>query len=181
MTDGITEDVYQTPLLGSVAAALWSQAESRRVAVELSGAGVPALMLKGPDLQQRLYGTPAAYASADVDVLVPRRLASRARAVLARDGWRFEPENGVLWRMSAAATFVREGSVSICIGGSMRRTCPRGRSVASKTGSGAGLAWVLPVSSSRIPPRCSCSSPFTRKVIGTPARNGARTWALPRG
>jgi len=38
MTDGITEDVYQTPLLGSVAAALWSEAESRRVAVELSGA-----------------------------------------------------------------------------------------------------------------------------------------------
>ena len=30
MTEGITEDVYQTPLLGSVAAALWSQAESRR-------------------------------------------------------------------------------------------------------------------------------------------------------
>ena len=109
MTDGITEDVYQTPLLGSVAAALWSQAESRRVAVELSGAGVPALMLKGPDLQQRLYGTPAAYASADVDVLVPRRLAARARAVLARDGWRFEPENGVLWRLSAAATYVRQG------------------------------------------------------------------------
>ena len=35
MTDGITEDVYQIPLLRSVAAALSSQAESRRVAVEL--------------------------------------------------------------------------------------------------------------------------------------------------
>ena len=92
-----------------MAAALWSQAESRRVAAELSEAGIPALMLKGPDLQQRLYGTPAAYASEDVDVLVPRRLAARARAVLTRDGWRFEPENGVLWRLSAAATYVRQG------------------------------------------------------------------------
>ena len=30
--------------------------------------------------------------------------------------------------------------------------------------------------SSRMLRRCSCSSPFTQKVIGTPARNGARTW-----
>jgi hypothetical protein len=109
MTDGITEDVYQIPMLGSVAAALWSQAESRPVSVELSGAGVPALMLKGPDLQQRLYETPATYSSDDVDVFVPRRLAARARAVLAREGWRFEPGNGVLWRLSAAATYVRQG------------------------------------------------------------------------
>jgi methylase of polypeptide subunit release factors len=109
MIDGISEDIDQTPRLGSVATALWSQAESRRVAAELSDAGVPALMLKGPDLQQRLYGTPAAYASGDVDVLIPRRLAARARDVLARQGWRFEPENGVLWRLSAAATYAREG------------------------------------------------------------------------
>ena len=50
MTDQIIEDVHQISRLGSVAAALWSQAESRRVADELSVVGVPALMLKGPDL-----------------------------------------------------------------------------------------------------------------------------------
>jgi release factor glutamine methyltransferase len=66
------------------------------------------MVLKGPDLQQRLYGTPAAYPSGDVDLLVPRRLAPRARALLVHDGWRFE-QQGFLWRLSAAASYVRKG------------------------------------------------------------------------
>jgi release factor glutamine methyltransferase len=70
---------------------------------------VPVLLLKGPDLQQRLYGTPAAYVSGDVDVLIPRTAAKKARAILKRAGWRFVPENGFLWRLSAAATFERQG------------------------------------------------------------------------
>src|SRR5688500_7668841 len=49
--------------LPSVATALWSQAESRRLASALRDARIPAMVLKGPDLQERLYGTPAAYAS----------------------------------------------------------------------------------------------------------------------
>ena len=100
--------LHQTPL-GSVAAALWSQAESRRVAVELSVAGVTALMLKGAGPAAAPLRTPAANASDNVDVLVPPS-ARGARAVLARDVWRFRPVNGVLWPLSAAATYVRQGS-----------------------------------------------------------------------
>jgi methylase of polypeptide subunit release factors len=97
------------PRIAAVALALSSQAETRRLVRELGSGGVPVLLLKGPDLQQRLYGTPAAYVSGDVDLLIPRAAAKRARAILERNGWRFEPENGVLWRLSAAATFERQG------------------------------------------------------------------------
>lgn len=92
-----------------VVLALWAQSEGRRLARELTSAGVPVLLLKGPDLQVRLYGTPAAYASGDVDVLIPRRYRASAQAVLDRHGWEFSPANGVLWRLSAAATYVRDG------------------------------------------------------------------------
>ena len=85
------------PRIGAVALALSSQAETRRLVRELGSGGVPVLLLKGPDLQQRLYGTPAAYVSGDVDVLIPRTAAKRARAILERAGWKFEPENGFLW------------------------------------------------------------------------------------
>jgi hypothetical protein len=58
------------PQLGSVALALWARTGPG------SGTGVdvggdPVLMLKGPELQARLYGTPAAYQSGDVDVWCP--------------------------------------------------------------------------------------------------------------
>lgn len=95
----------------TAARALRAQAGSREAAVTLRSVGVPVLVLKGPDLQERLYGTPAAYASGDVDLLVPRRLAGRARRVLVEDGWTFEPENGVLWRLSRAASFLRDDLV----------------------------------------------------------------------
>ena len=97
------------PALRGVAHALWIQGEGRRAAGELQQAGVPVLLLKGPDLQARLYGTPAAYASSDVDVLVPARAADRSRAHLSRLGWTFSPDNGVLWRYSRAAAFDRDG------------------------------------------------------------------------
>ena len=95
--------------LGSVASALWAQREGRRVATELGGAGIKAVILKGPELQQRLYGTPAMYASGDIDVLVPRSAARRARQVLVAHGWTFEEGNGLLWRLSEAAAFQRTG------------------------------------------------------------------------
>src|SRR3954453_4246073 len=87
----------------SAALALWAQSGSRRVAAQLVAAGVPVMVLKGPDLQLRLFGTPAGYPSDAVEVLVPRRLAARARRVLVREGWRFE-QQGMLWRTSAAAS-----------------------------------------------------------------------------
>jgi release factor glutamine methyltransferase len=91
--------------------ALSQQAQAHEVAHHLENAGVPVLCLKGPDLQQRLYGTPDRYLSSDVDILVPRRSAGRARAVLERTGWEFEPENGALWRLSRAAAFSRKGHI----------------------------------------------------------------------
>lgn len=92
-----------------VARALWAQAQGRSLAKELAEAGIPMLVLKGPELQSRLYGTPAAYLSGDVDVLVPPGHAKRARQVLERAGWTFDADNGVLWRTSAAAAYVRDG------------------------------------------------------------------------
>src|SRR6266487_3904654 len=97
------------PQLGSVALALWAQAQGRALARELTSAGIPVLMLKGPELQARLYGTPAAYQSGDVDVLVPRERADRARRVLEAHGWAFARENGVLWRVADQATYARDG------------------------------------------------------------------------
>jgi release factor glutamine methyltransferase len=93
----------------SAALALWSQARTRHAAADLGRARIPVLLLKGPDLQDRLYGTPVAYPSGDVDILVPRRLQARARRSLVRAGFRFDPSNGVLWRMSAAASYERGG------------------------------------------------------------------------
>ena len=97
------------PTMISAALALWSQARTRHAAADLGRARIPVLLLKGPDLQDRLYGTPAAYPSGDVDILVPRRLRARARRALVRAGFRFDPSNGVLWRMSAAASYERKG------------------------------------------------------------------------
>ena len=92
-----------------VALSLWAQRETRRVVGELANARVPVMLLKGPDLQARLYGTPAAYTSGDVDLLVPRDRSGLARRVLERRGWRFSRGNGVLWQLSRAASFDREG------------------------------------------------------------------------
>ena len=110
MTEPSAADMpHARPSLGPVIFALWGQAESRRLREELEMLGIPVLLLKGPDLQQRLYGTPAAYMSGDVDVLIPRWEAQRARRTLEAAGWKFDTENGVLWKLSAAATFERSG------------------------------------------------------------------------
>lgn len=99
----------ERPRLAPVMFAMWGRAKGRRLGAELNDAGIPVMVLKGPELQDRLYGTPAAYESSDIDVLIQPRDATRTREVLIRHGWTFEPENGVLWRLSAAASFEREG------------------------------------------------------------------------
>jgi hypothetical protein len=92
-------------------AALHSTAGLRALAAELGGIGIPMLVLKGPLLQQRLYGTLAAYPSCDVDVLVhPGHLADVRRHLWAT-GWQFAPGNVLLWRLSRAAVFERAGVV----------------------------------------------------------------------
>jgi HemK-like putative methylase len=97
------------PGVRSAALALWAQARARSVAAELGREGIEVLSLKGPDLQSRLYGTPAAYPSADVDLLVRRADAAKARDALERAGWRFAPDNGLLWRAAAQAAYDRDG------------------------------------------------------------------------
>jgi hypothetical protein len=92
-----------------VARALHAQSVVLSLARELDWLGIPVLALKGPWLQQRLYGTPAAYPSGDVDLLVPRDRAQQARRAIARAGWRFERENSVLWFLSGAASYARHG------------------------------------------------------------------------
>lgn len=99
----------ERPRLAPVMYAMWGRAKGRRLGNELRDAGIPVMVLKGPELQERLYGTPAAYESSDIDVLVRPPDARRTREVMLRHGWTFEPENGVLWRLSAAASFEREG------------------------------------------------------------------------
>src|SRR4051794_17331986 len=101
--------VSSDPHLVAVARALWAQGSARSVILRLQKAGLRVLILKGPELQWRLYGTPAEYASSDVDVLVHRSDGARARQLLVGWGWRFEPTNSVLWRVSRAATYERGG------------------------------------------------------------------------
>lgn len=108
MTEAESVGEFRQEFVG-VTRALRAQAEGRKLAHQLTSVGVPVLVLKGPDLQARLYGTPAAYPSGDLDVLVPRRAASLVREVLVSSGWRFSPGNGILWRLSAAATYERDG------------------------------------------------------------------------
>src|SRR4051794_16671218 len=93
---GAAHRVRSDPKLAFVARAMWSQAKLRECLDVLSQSDIPVLLLKGPDLQARLYGTPAAYASSDADVLIPRARAREARETLEGQGWSFEPSNGVL-------------------------------------------------------------------------------------
>jgi Uncharacterised nucleotidyltransferase len=90
------------------AQALRLESATRGVAQAFWHEGIPVLFLQGPSLQRRLYGTPFAYPSGDIDLLVHAADARRARSLLSASRWRFHEANGVLWRVSAAATFVRD-------------------------------------------------------------------------
>src|SRR4051794_33829244 len=95
--------------LRETAFALRAQSTGREVGELFAGESIPALALKGPELQERLFGNPAAYVSGDIDILVRRRDAARARDLLIWSGWKFDPGNGFLWRLSRAATYERQG------------------------------------------------------------------------
>jgi hypothetical protein len=105
-----TDDGDRADQLDIVAKALALQAETRALTELFTAHGIPLMLLKGPDVQARLYGTPAAYESSDVDVLVPPRFARAARKALADAGWVFEQDNALFWRASRAASFVRRGN-----------------------------------------------------------------------
>ncbi len=67
------------------------------------------MVLKGPELQLRIFGTPAAYVSSDLDLLVRRSDAEAVRRHLIRDGWVPDPTNSLLWPLSAEATYEKAG------------------------------------------------------------------------
>lgn len=87
---------------------LQAMAVVRDLATRLDAEGIPVMVLKGPHLQQRLYGTPTEYPSGDIDVLVRGRDGAKARRLLVAEGWSFEAQNGVLWRASRAATYAKD-------------------------------------------------------------------------
>lgn len=93
----------------TAAAALGSLAAARSVAADLDAKGIPVLVLKGPPMQRRLFGTDCAYESSDIDLLVPPRTARTVRRLLRSQGWQFFSGNGVLWRLDRAAAFTRQG------------------------------------------------------------------------
>ena len=59
-----------------------------RATAALAARGVPVLVLKGLPLGRRLYGTPFAKSSADIDLLVPPEAFADAGRVLSDLGWR---------------------------------------------------------------------------------------------
>jgi hypothetical protein len=96
--------------LGPAATALAQLAAAGSLAAALDRRGIPVLVLKGPPLQQRLFGTPAAYESVDVDLLVPADRAAEAVEAARADGWaRLAAENALFWRLSQAVVLVRGG------------------------------------------------------------------------
>ena len=96
--------------LSPAATALAQLAAAASLATVLGRRGIPVLVLKGPPLQQRLFGTPAAYESVDVDLLVPPSSWAAAVAAARADGWaRLPAENALLWRLSRAVVLVRGG------------------------------------------------------------------------
>ncbi|MEX0890918.1 MAG: nucleotidyltransferase family protein [Gemmatimonadota bacterium] len=67
--------------------ALAALREGRAAAALLAEAGIASLALKGPVLACALHGDPALRAAGDFDLLVARRHAARAGALLADGGW----------------------------------------------------------------------------------------------
>lgn len=60
---------------------------AREVLTELTGTGMPVLILKGAAMAAAYYPSPGARPMNDVDIMVPARDAETARAHLTRLGW----------------------------------------------------------------------------------------------
>ena len=71
-----------------VARGLRQLAGMRRAVAGLAAQGIPALVLKGLPLGQRLYGDPFAKSSIDIDLLVPGDAFAAAGRTLRDLGWR---------------------------------------------------------------------------------------------
>ncbi|MDH3446295.1 MAG: nucleotidyltransferase family protein, partial [Deltaproteobacteria bacterium] len=64
--------------------------ELARLLKILSAAGIPTIPLKGGVLAEALYGDPTLRASADIDILVPRRAVARAFDLMLAGGYESE-------------------------------------------------------------------------------------------
>ena len=102
-------DPPDTSDVASLADALRMEAAVGRVAADLRAIGGRVMPLKGPAVQRRVLGSPAASPSVDVDVLVAGVGPRATKAALERNGWQFSTRNGQLWRLDAAAAFVGHG------------------------------------------------------------------------
>jgi len=105
---------FPPPDVAGMAHALRLEAASAQLTRDLSSAGADVMVLKGPPVQRRLLGEPAAYRSDDLDVLVRGIRPTAARRHLADKGWTFHPGNGRLWRLDGAAAFLwRQAQIDV--------------------------------------------------------------------
>ena len=69
------------------------------------------MVLRGPELQARLFGNPGLYPSADMDLLIRSTDRARLGRVLEELGFSFHPGNDLWWRASGHVRYVRSGFV----------------------------------------------------------------------
>jgi hypothetical protein len=93
------------PDLVGVAHALRLEAALTQLTGDRLAASSDVLVLKGPPVQRRLLGEPAAYRSDDLDVLIRGLAPGAAKRHLRERGWTFHAGNGTLWRLDGAAAF----------------------------------------------------------------------------
>ncbi|MDQ6839660.1 MAG: nucleotidyltransferase family protein [Actinomycetota bacterium] len=99
--------VRTPPSLSHTVRALRVISVARDLAADLDRQGVPVMVLKGPPLQERIFDTPAAYVSGDIDLLVPADGSEVARRLLASTGR--PPDRGTLWWLDRTSTYEWQG------------------------------------------------------------------------
>lgn len=91
---------YAAKFSAGVALRMMLKLEAARVRAALSGAGIPAVMIKGLDFAENLYPDPLLRAAGDIDLIVPMAAMDAADSVLLASGYDAlgEPEAGAIER-----------------------------------------------------------------------------------
>ena len=89
--------------------ALWALSEGRHLAAGLAEAGLPAMALRGPEVQQRIFDNAATFMSGDLDLLVRAGDLRQVATWLEGHGFRSHPTNGALRRLAGRAMYERNG------------------------------------------------------------------------
>jgi protein-L-isoaspartate O-methyltransferase len=89
--------------------ALWAQAKGRQLARNLAHHGQSALVLSGPELQSRLFGSPSRHPSPVLDLSIRPEQAHRICHLLVAFGYGPDPLNDPLWRLGGARLYSKEG------------------------------------------------------------------------